>query len=121
MSPSSSNKKMVQLVNIFSKSEMSLIAVVMEYFMKRSLEYQPESLYYDVSTSIRAAHVTMHSETRSNPSLYLHRDPFMIPWLEKLIQASKRTFLINNSPFETVDAGCWNGFCHNTRRKTLVE
>ena len=52
MSPSSSNKKMVQLVNIFSKSEMSLIAVVMEYFIKSGLEYQPESLYYDVSTSI---------------------------------------------------------------------
>ena len=43
---------MLQLVDIFSKLEMSLIAVVMEYFMKHSLEYQPESLYYDVSTSI---------------------------------------------------------------------
>ena len=96
MSPSSPKKKMVQLVDIFSKPVMSLIAVVMEYFMKHSLEYQAESLYYNVSTSIGAAHVTFHSETRSNPSLYLHRDPFMIPWLEKLIQASKKIFLINN-------------------------
>ena len=98
MSPSSSNKKMVQLVDIFSKPEMSLMAVVMDYFMKHSLEYQPESLYYDVSTSIGAAHVTFHSETRSNTSLYLHRDPFMIPWLEKLIQANKKIFLNTNSP-----------------------
>jgi len=104
---------MVQLVNIFSKSEMSLIAVVMEYFMKRSLEYQPESLYYDVSTSIGAAHVTFHPEKRSNPRSYLHRDPFMIPRLEKLTKANKKKiFLITNSHFETVDAGCWNGFCH---------
>ena len=42
---------MVQLCDIFSKPEMSLMAVVMDYFMKHSLEYQPESLYYDVSTS----------------------------------------------------------------------
>ena len=84
---------------------MFLMAAVMDYFMKHSLEYQPESLYYDVSTSIGAAHATFHSETRSNPSLYLHRDPFMIPWLEKLIEANKKVFLITNSPFETVDAG----------------
>ena len=59
---------------------MSLMAAVMDYFMKHSLEYQPESLYYDVFTSIGAAHATFHIDT----SLYLNRDPFMIPWLEKL-------------------------------------
>ena len=115
MSPSYPNKKMVLLVDIFSKPEMSLIVVVMEYFIKHSLEYQPESLYYDVSTSIGAAHVTFHSEKRSNPSLYLHRDPFMIPRLEKLIQANKKIFLITNSHFETVDAGM--AFATNTRRR----
>ena len=59
--------KMVQLVDIFSKPEMSLMAAVMDYF---SLEYQPEILYYDVSNSIGAAHATFHLET----SLYLDRD-----------------------------------------------
>ena len=46
------NTKMVQLVDIFSKPEMSLMASVMEHFMKNKLEVQPESLHYDVSTSI---------------------------------------------------------------------
>ena len=45
MSPSSPNKKMVLLVDIFSKPEMFLMAVVMDYFMKHSLQYKPESLY----------------------------------------------------------------------------
>ena len=98
MSPSSPKKKMVLLVDIFSKPEMFLMAVVMDYFMKHSLQYKPESLYYDVSTSIGAALVKFHSEKRSNHSLYLHRDPFMIPWLEKLIQANKKIFLDTNSP-----------------------
>ena len=46
------NTKMVQLVDIFSKPEMSLMASVMEHFMRNKLEVQPESLHYDVSTSI---------------------------------------------------------------------
>jgi len=105
LASANSPNKMVQLVDIFSKPEMSLMAGVMDYFLKHNLEYQPESLYYDVSTCVGAAHATFHTETRSNPSLYLHRDPFMIPWLEKLVQAGKKVFLITNSPFETVDAG----------------
>ena len=43
---------MVQLVDIFSKPEMSLIAGVQDYFISHGLEYQPESLHYDVSTCI---------------------------------------------------------------------
>eukprot|EP00092_Neocalanus_flemingeri_P070785 GFUD01086912.1.p1 GENE.GFUD01086912.1~~GFUD01086912.1.p1 ORF type:complete len:506 (+),score=165.74 GFUD01086912.1:97-1614(+) len=105
LEPNLRNMKMVQLVDIFSKPEMSLMAAVMDYFMRHNLEYQPESLYYDVSTCIGAAHATFHSETRSNPNLYLHRDPELIPCLERLVQASKKVFLITNSPFETVDAG----------------
>ena len=117
MSPSSPKKKMVLLVDIFSKPEMFLMAVVMDYFMKHSLQYKPESLYYDVSTSIGAAHATFHSEI----SLYLNgdRDPFMIPWLEKLIQDNKNVLLIANSPFEIVDAGM--AFAINTKRQVLAE
>ena len=44
--------KMVQLVDIFSKPEMALMAGVMDYFMINQLEVQPESLHYDVSTCI---------------------------------------------------------------------
>jgi len=60
-----------------------------------------------VSTSIGAAHATFHSEI----SLYLNRDrdPFMIPWLEKLIQDNKKI----------VDAGM--AFAINTRRQVLAE
>ena len=49
---------MVQLVDVFSKLVMSLMAVVIDYCMKLSLDYLPESLYYNVSTSIGAAHAT---------------------------------------------------------------
>ena len=43
--------------------------------------------------------------------LCLNRDLFMIPWLEKLIQANKKVFLITNSPFEIVDAGMAFALC----------
>ena len=96
---------MVQLADIFSKPEMSLIAAVMDYFLENNIEYQPESLYYDVSKCIGLAHATFHTETRSHPHLYLHKDPELKPYLEGLIAAGKRIFLITNSPFETVDKG----------------
>jgi len=96
---------MVQLVDIFSKPETSLMAGVMDYFHGNGLEYQPESLHYDVSRCIGMAHTTFHAETRSNPQLYLHRDPLLIPYLEKLTRKRKKLFVITNSPFETVDKG----------------
>ena len=51
------------------------------------------------------AHATFHAEARSNPQLYLHRDPVLIPYLERLAGAGKKLFVITNSPFETVDKG----------------
>ena len=99
------NNKMVQLVDIFSKPEMALMAGVMDYFLVNQLEVQPESLHYDVSTCIGLAHKTFHTETRSNPQQYLHRDPELIPFLLRLRQEGKKMFVITNSPFDTVDAG----------------
>ena len=65
------------------------------------------------------AHATFHAEARSNPQLYLHRDPVLIPYLERLVGAGKKLFVITNSPFETVDKGMsymvgpqWREFFH---------
>jgi len=99
------NKKMVQLIDIFSKPEMSLIAGLTDYLQSRNLTYQPESLYHDVSKCIGLAHATFHSEARANPQLYLHRDPELVTYLQRLLEAEKKIFLITNSPFATVDAG----------------
>ena len=65
--------KMVQLNDIFSKPEMNLIAEVMDIFMAQGLSFEPESLHYDVSKCIGAAHATFHAETRANPGLFMHR------------------------------------------------
>jgi len=105
LTPKPQNLKMVQLADIFSKPEMSLMASVMELFLLHNIEYQPESLYYDVAKCIGLAHATFHSETRSNPNLYLHKDKELHPYLRELVAAGKKIFLITNSPFETVDVG----------------
>ncbi|XP_023340841.1 5'-nucleotidase domain-containing protein 3 isoform X2 [Eurytemora carolleeae] len=105
LTPKPMNVKMVQLVDIFSKPEMSLMAAVMDYFHTCEIEYQPESLYYDISKCIGLAHATFHAEIRSNPNLYLHKDPELAPYLKGLMESKKKIFLITNSPFETVDVG----------------
>lgn len=104
-SSSSRNVGMVQLVDIFSKPEMALMAGVMDYFLSHDLQHQPESLHYDVATCIGLAHATFHSEVRSHPEYYLHRDPELVPYLLRLVEAGKQLFVITNSPFETVDKG----------------
>ena len=50
--PGTGTIKMVQLADIFSKPEMSLMASVMDLFMENDIQYQPESLYYDISKCI---------------------------------------------------------------------
>lgn len=52
VSGGSRNVEMVQLVDIFSKPECALMAGVMDLFLQHGLEYQPESLHYDVSTCV---------------------------------------------------------------------
>jgi len=99
------NKKLVQLVDIFSRPEMSLIAGLIDFFKLEDFKFEPESLYHDVAKCIGIAHATFHAETRANPKLYLHRDPELIPYLAMLQSAGKKIFLITNSPFETVDVG----------------
>jgi len=99
------NVGMVQLVDIFSKPECALMAGVMDLFLQHGLEYQPESLHYDVSTCVGLAHSTFHREARTSPHLYLHRDPELVPYLLRLVEAGKQLFVITNSPFETVDRG----------------
>jgi len=99
------NKKMVQLLDTFSKPEMSLIASVTDYLQYQKLDYEPESLYHDISKCIGSAHAIFHAEARANPQLYLHKDEELIPYLTMLQESGKKIFLITNSPFETVDKG----------------
>lgn len=96
---------LVQLADIFSKPEMSLLAEVIELFTQIGLEYEPQSLHHDVKKCIGLAHSTFHRETKANPGLFLHRDPDLVPFLERFAREGKEVFLITNSPFDTVDAG----------------
>ena len=97
--------QMVHLADIFSKPEMSLIANVIELFLTENLEYEPRSLHDDIKKCVGMAHANFHVETRANPGLFLHRDPALVPFLERFAVEGKKVFLITNSPFETVDAG----------------
>ena len=56
--------KMVQLADIFSKPEMSLMASVMDLFRENEIQYQPESLYYDISKCIGEIYHSRKTEKR---------------------------------------------------------
>ena len=96
---------MVQLADIFSKPQMSLLAAMLDYFKLNNIDFEAANLYHDVNQCISTAHSTFHSEIRLNPHLYLHKDPQLEAFLRRLCMGNKKVFLITNSPFETVDVG----------------
>ena len=84
---------MVQLLDTFSKPEMSLIADLTDYLQCQNMDYEPESLYHDISKCIGAAHAIFHAETRANPQFYLHKDEEVISYLQMLHESGKKIFL----------------------------
>jgi hypothetical protein len=98
---------MVQLADIFSKPEMSLIASVMDFFLENDIEYQPESLYFDVSKCIGLAHATFHSETRSHPHLYLHK---AVLWFRPVFWSDRCGIVRNNRSHRSGYGSCYDFF-----------
>jgi len=96
--------KMVQLVDVFAKPEMSLICDVIDLFRANNVSYEPASIYYDVTKCIGRAHQNFHQEINLKPHIYLHKDSEQRPFLQRL-SAEKKVFLITNSPFSTINVG----------------
>ncbi|KAL1123392.1 hypothetical protein AAG570_002473, partial [Ranatra chinensis] len=101
--------KMIQLADLFSVPEMSLLCNVAEYFEKQGIDYQPEILFWD--NSVAMGHPKMHKlleDSMSEPSTcneYLECNKNLRPFFELLKAANKKLFLVTNSPFQFVNKG----------------
>lgn len=97
--------KMQQLNDLFSLPEMGLLTNVTEYFENHGVAYHPENLFWDVRTAIQSIHPVMHKIVENNAGEYLLQNPDLSNFLERLIKADKKLFLITNSPFSFVNKG----------------
>lgn len=93
---------MVQLADLFSVPEMSLLSTVAEYFKRTGVDYHPEILFRDIKNSIGASHPVMHRIVAENVSEYIEHKPRLCEYFERLAGAGKKLFLVTNSPFQFV-------------------
>ncbi|PNF26601.1 5'-nucleotidase domain-containing protein 3 [Cryptotermes secundus] len=97
--------KMVQLADLFSVPEMSLLCNVAEYFERNHIDYHPEILFRDVKSSVQNGHPVMHEIVEQNVSEYLEQNKDIRKFFDRLVAASKKLFLVTNSPYRFVNKG----------------
>lgn len=93
---------MVQLADLFSVPEISLLCNVAEYFEQKQLNYHPEILFRDVKRSMAACHPVMHGIVAQNVDKYIDSNPQLVVFFERLKSANKQLFLVTNSPYHFV-------------------
>ncbi|KAL1492968.1 hypothetical protein ABEB36_011123 [Hypothenemus hampei] len=99
------HSKMVQLADLFSVPEMGLICNVADYFERNHIDYHPEILFRDIKSSIRNSHPVMHKIVGQNVAEYIERNDKLRPFLDRLVNAGKKLFLVTNSPYHFVNKG----------------
>lgn len=93
---------MVQLADLFSVPEMCLLCNVAEYFERNRIDYHPEILFHDVKNSVQNCHPVMHRIVSENVEEYIEKNPDLVKFFQRLVNAGKKLFLVTNSPFNFV-------------------
>uniref|UniRef100_A0A1B6CRG5 5'-nucleotidase domain-containing protein 3 n=1 Tax=Clastoptera arizonana TaxID=38151 RepID=A0A1B6CRG5_9HEMI len=96
---------MVQLADLFSVPEMSLLCNIAEYFHQHHIDYHPEILFRDVKNSVGSSHPIMHKIIEKDVSQYLEKTPAISEFFDRLVKAGKKLFLVTNSPYKFVNKG----------------
>ncbi|XP_037051227.1 5'-nucleotidase domain-containing protein 3-like [Bradysia coprophila] len=97
--------KMVQLADLFSVPEMTLLCNVAEFFIQNGKSYHPEILFRDIKKSISASHPIMHSYVTKDVGKYIDTNVNLRQYFKKLVEAKKQLFLVTNSPYYFVNKG----------------
>ncbi|XP_046673635.1 5'-nucleotidase domain-containing protein 3 isoform X2 [Homalodisca vitripennis] len=97
--------KMVQLADMFSVPEMALLCNIAEYFEKNGIDYHPEILFRDVKSSVGSSHPVMHNLLQKDVSRYIEKNPGIVHFFQRLVDAGKKLFLVTNSPYKFVNKG----------------
>ncbi|XP_052784344.1 5'-nucleotidase domain-containing protein 3-like isoform X2 [Mya arenaria] len=98
---------MHQLVDMFAPPEMNLITNITDYFIENNIPYDPEYVFYDVRNAVQGVHTSglLHSTIMNDLGKFLEKESKTKQFLEKLVKAGKKMFIITNSGFPFIDAG----------------
>lgn len=87
---------MVQLVDVFAKPVVCLLSRIIQWFDDNDLKFVPASIYLDARGAINKAHPQFHEDVSKDPGRFLETHPDLVPYLNKLMDADKKLFLITN-------------------------
>ena len=95
------------LPDLFSLAQGCLISDVIQLAENLQIPYDPYWLHADVAKAINYAHGEggIHATIMRDVETYVHPNPKLRPYLERLHANKKSTFLLTNSPFEFVNVG----------------
>ncbi|XP_065671544.1 5'-nucleotidase domain-containing protein 3 isoform X2 [Hydra vulgaris] len=96
-----------QQMDLFSIPFLSLLSNVIEYFLQKNIDFDPGYVYYDVEKAIQDIHISgqLHMEIMNDLDRYLPKNHYLEAYLERLVNSSKKLFIITNSGFTFVNAG----------------
>ncbi|KAI8058529.1 HAD-superfamily hydrolase [Syncephalis plumigaleata] len=104
--------RMRQLVDLFSMPNTCLLADIIEYFEKHSIDFHPQHLADDVQLVSEMLHSgtgigmgPLHKTIMNDIEKYLDPSQSLVDYLEKLRKYDRKLFLLTNSGFEFVDRG----------------
>ncbi|XP_076356800.1 5'-nucleotidase domain-containing protein 3-like isoform X1 [Tachypleus tridentatus] len=98
--------QMKQLNDLFTVPEICLLSNVTEYFEKHNIAYHPEILFNDIQNAVRSIHPVIHDKLDENCiGNYLEKNEELRSFLQRLVNAGKKMFLVTNSPFKFVHHG----------------
>jgi len=103
----SKDARFVQLVDAFSKPQMSILSDLVQFFDENIGSFQPEAIFADVNTALSQAHPRFHKIAAEYPERILQNDHGhkLVTYLDSLRANGKKTFVITNSPFRIVNKG----------------
>uniref|UniRef100_T1J4S0 5'-nucleotidase domain-containing protein 3 n=1 Tax=Strigamia maritima TaxID=126957 RepID=T1J4S0_STRMM len=99
------NAPMQHLTDLFSIPEIMLLLNVQDYLEKNNIIFSPDILFWDVKSSIQSVHPIMHKIVEEHVEDYIVDNPKLRVFLERLLNAQKKLFIVTNSPFTFVDQG----------------
>lgn len=98
---------MFQLMDFFTLPEFYLLASIIEYFQRQQMKYQPFHIYQDVANSVARVHKSglLGMSIMANPEKFIHKDPHLAVFLNKLVANGRKLFVISNSSAAFIDRG----------------
>ncbi|CAJ0922868.1 unnamed protein product, partial [Mesorhabditis belari] len=105
--PDDKGRGLPQLMDLFSLPFFGLVLTTVQYFDDHKIHFDPNSLYQDIAECVKQVHVTgeMYKSVLSNMEKYVHKNPGLSEYLQRLHKSGKHLFMITNSPFTFMNAG----------------